>query len=234
MKPRYDWVLLDADRTLFDFERSELLSLRETLTHFGLSADEETIALYLKVNGACWAAFDRGELAQNMLGRERFARTLEALKITGPDPEEMNLYYLNGLARHPFLLEGAEELCKLLKPWCKLIIVTNGLTVAQTGRLANSALRPYIDKMYISQQLGCQKPETAYFAQVFADLGIGEAEKRRTVIVGDSLSSDIQGGINAGIDTIWFNSASKKCPKGMQITHTVENLEAVGEIILNS
>lgn len=234
MRPRYDWVLLDADRTLFDFDRSEHESIRKTLKEYGLPNDDKTVDLYLEGNLACWAAFDRGELSQDDLGRERFARLLTRLGVSGPDPEEMNLRYLRGLAQAPYLLEGAEELCRLLKPYCTLVIVTNGLTVAQKGRLERSALREYIDHLFISQEMGCQKPEKEYFRRVFDALGIGEAEKDRTVILGDSLTSDIQGGINAGIHTIWLNAGGKTCPAGMKIDHIVTDLAQVGGIILIS
>lgn len=231
-KPRYDWVLLDADRTLFDFERSQLVTLRRTLEQFGIPADEETIALYLKINQACWDAFERGELDLDTLERERFVRLLAALDIRDQDPSEMNRFYIHHFAQVPYLMNGAEELCKLLKPHCRLIIVTNGLTVSQTGRLANSSLKDDIDAMYISQQMGVRKPEPEFFRQVFAQEGMGEAELRRAVIVGDSLQTDIQGGINAGIDTIWLNQTGKTCPNDMKITHIVENLKEVGEIVL--
>ncbi|MBQ3089091.1 MAG: YjjG family noncanonical pyrimidine nucleotidase [Oscillospiraceae bacterium] len=233
MRARYDWVLLDADRTLFDFDRSEQMSIRQTLRHYGIADDQETVERYLQVNHQVWAQFDRGELAQDRLGRERFARFLRLMEVEGPDPEEMNLYYLNGLARYPYLLEGAEELCRRLAPHCRLAIVTNGLTAAQTGRLAASRLRDVIGHLFISQQLGLQKPDPAYFSKVFQTLGIRQQDKARTVIVGDSLSSDIQGGINAGIDTIWFNPQGKKSPDGVKISCIAPTLEAVGEFILN-
>lgn len=232
MKPRYDWILMDADRTLFDFDRSEQESIRKTLTHYGIPSDDETVAVYLEGNLACWDELAQGRLTQDALGRERFQRLLDRLGITGPDPGEMNLFFLHGIAAAPYLIDGAVELCKQLKPHCTLAIVTNGLTVAQKGRLENSELKPYIDHLFISQEMGCKKPEPAYFERVFSVLGIGEEEKKRTIILGDSCPVDIQGGINVGIDTIWLNSAGKKCPENMKITHIVASLAEVSQIIL--
>lgn len=232
MKPRYDLVLMDADRTLFDFDRSELEAIRATLSTHGLPDDPATVELYLTINLSLWEAFDRGELPQDQLGRIRFARLLDALNATGPDPEEMNLYYLRTLGSLPYLLPGAEALCRTLFPHCRLVIVTNGLTIAQTGRLERSPLRPYISDMFISQELGCQKPDRAFFDAVFAALGVTEAQKASTVLLGDSLTSDIQGGINAGIDTIWLNQMGKKCPNSPNPTYIAEYLSQASDIIL--
>ncbi|MCD7761127.1 MAG: YjjG family noncanonical pyrimidine nucleotidase, partial [Clostridiales bacterium] len=208
--PRYDLVLLDADRTLFDFDRSELEAIRRTLADWGISPDERTVGRYLEINDGLWAACDRGEFPQPRLGRERFARLLDELGRTDTDPEQMNRDYLTRLGTLPYLLPGAEALCQRLYPVCKLVIVTNGLTIAQEGRLARSAIRPYISGMYVSEQMGCRKPELAYFQAVFAALGVDEAQKRRTALLGDSISSDIRGGIAAGIDTVLLNPSGQK------------------------
>ncbi|MCD8384982.1 MAG: YjjG family noncanonical pyrimidine nucleotidase [Clostridiales bacterium] len=232
--PRYDLVLLDADRTLFDFDRSELEAIRLTLTDWSIAPDERTVGRYLEINDGLWAACDRGEFPQPRLGRERFARLLDELGRTDADPEQMNRDYLTRLGTLPYLLPGAEELCRQLYPHCKLVIVTNGLTIAQEGRLSRAAIRPYISEMYVSEQMGCRKPEPAYFRAVFAALGVDEAQKRRTVLLGDSISSDIRGGVAAGIDTIWLNPSGQKAPADLKITFTADNLEAAGAFILGT
>ncbi|MCC8182545.1 MAG: YjjG family noncanonical pyrimidine nucleotidase [Clostridiales bacterium] len=230
--PRYDLVLLDADRTLFDFDRSEMEAIRLTLEAWGIAPDEGTVNRYLEINNGLWAACDRGEFPQPRLGRERFARLLNELGRTEVDPEQMNRDYLTRLGTLPYLLPGAEDLCRRLSPVCKLVIVTNGLTIAQEGRLGRSAIRPYISGMYVSEQMGCRKPELAYFQAVFAALGVDEAQKRRTVLVGDSISSDIRGGVGAGIDTVWFNPSGQTAPAELKITFIADSLEAVGTFIL--
>ncbi|MCD7733820.1 MAG: YjjG family noncanonical pyrimidine nucleotidase [Clostridiales bacterium] len=230
--PRYDLVLLDADRTLFDFDRSELEAIRRTLADWGISPDERTVGRYLEINDGLWAACDRGEFPQPRLGRERFARLLDELGRTDADPEQMNRDYLTRLGTLPYLLPGAEALCQRLYPVCRLVIVTNGLTIAQEGRLARSSIRPYISRMYVSEQMGCRKPEPAYFQAVFADLGVDEAQKRRTVLLGDSISSDIRGGAAAGIDTVWLNPAGQRAPAELEITYIADSLEAAGSFIL--
>ncbi len=233
MPRRYDLVLLDADRTLFDFDRSEHEAVLRLLRRFQLPADRETEALYLRENQAVWDAFDRGELAQEALGRERFARFLRAVGREELDAEEMNRAYVAMLGELPYLLPGALAFCRALyDAGCHLVIVTNGLTAAQTGRLGRSPLAPLIERMYISEQLGCQKPELRFFELVFADLGLTEAARRRAVLVGDSLTTDISGGIRAGLDTVWLNWKGQKVPKEMDITYIADNLDKVRSIIL--
>ncbi len=146
----------------------------------------------------------------------------------------MNRVYLTRLGTLPYLLPGAEELCRRLYPYCELVIVTNGLTIAQEGRLSRAAIRPYISGMYVSEQMGCRKPEPAYFQAVFADLGVDEVQKRRTVLLGDSISSDIRGGVAAGIDTIWLNPSDQKAPAELEITYIADSLEAAGAFILGT
>ncbi|MCD8381564.1 MAG: YjjG family noncanonical pyrimidine nucleotidase [Clostridiales bacterium] len=232
--PRYDLVLLDADRTLFDFDRSELEAIRLTLRAWDIPPDEGTVKRYLEINDGLWAACDRGAFPQSRLGRERFARLLDELGRMDADPEQMNRDYLTRLGTLPYLLPGAESLCRQLYPYCKLVIVTNGLTIAQEGRLSRSAIRPYISGMYVSEQMECRKPEPAYFQAVFAALGVDEAQKRRTVLVGDSISSDIRGGADAGIDTVWFNTSGQTPPADLEITCIADSLEAAGAFILGT
>ena len=131
--PRYDYVLFDADNTLFDFDRAEAEALRTTLAEYGLPATPETEETYLAVNRALWAQFDRGEVSREWLVVERFARLLRALGRSG-DPAAVNHAYLTHLGEGAFLLPGAEELCRALAPCCTLAIVTNGVAMAQRAR----------------------------------------------------------------------------------------------------
>ena len=210
MAQRYDYILFDADRTLFDFDRSQRQSLRAVYRANGIPVTEKLLNLYVRINNRLWAQFDRGEITTAELTRVRFIRFLEEAGISGPDPAELNLQYLTALSTHGELFDGAEELCRSLTPHCRLYIVTNGIALSQTGRLERSSIRDCIEKMYISEELGVRKPEPAYFDRVREDLRLTDAQWQRTVVVGDSLRSDIQGGRAAGLDTIWYN------PKGVE------------------
>lgn len=223
---RYDIVLLDADMTIFDFERSEKESLRRTLEAHGLPCTDEVGATYLKINHALWDAFARGEVDQDFLVVERFA-ALDRVYNVGWDAAKVNRDYLNGLGEEAHLLPSAMEFCQTLRDMgLTLAIATNGMPVAQRGRYTRTGMDKVIPHLFISMELGVQKPMPAYFDKVCEALNI--TDRRRVVMVGDSLSSDILGGNNAGIDTIWYN------PKGVPLsgtanpTYTVSNY---GEIV---
>lgn len=230
--PRYDFVLLDADETLFDFSRSELEALKKVLTERGYPTDEETIALYLKINTALWDANARGEVDQDFLTVERFAAFMR-VKGGDHDPRKFNRDYLEALGSGCYLLPGAEELCRTLRDaGCRLAIVTNGLPTAQWGRFNRSPLKEIIPHMFVSMELGCQKPQPEYFDKVCDALGIGD--RSRAVVVGDSLRSDIQGGINAGIDTVWFAPHGEAVPQHPRPTYTVRSYEELKSLLLNA
>ena len=224
MRP-YDVVLLDADMTLFDFERSEQEALRRVLEFHGLPCTEEVEATYLKINKALWDAFARGEVDQDFLVVERFA-ALDRVYDVGWDPSKINRDYMNALGEEAHLLPGAMEFCRTLKDaGLTLAIATNGMPVAQRGRYTRTGMDKVIPYIFISMELGVQKPLPAYFDKVCEALSI--TDRSRVVMIGDSLTSDILGGNNAGIDTIWYN------PKGAPLigravpTYTVSSYEEI-------
>ena len=200
--PRYDTVLFDADNTLFDFDQAERSALRRVLESRGYPFTPETEACYLEINRALWHQFDLGQVSQSFLLVERF-RQFQAVMGGDHDPVRFNEDYLACLGEGAFLLPGAEELCRALMPCCTLAIITNGATMAQKGRFARSAIRDCFSYLFISQELGCRKPEKEFFDRVFSAMGLTDLS--RVVVVGDNLLSDIQGGNNAGVDTIWYN-----------------------------
>lgn len=206
--PRYDYVLLDADNTLFHFDLAEHKALGITLTDHGLPFTPETEQIYVTLNAALWARFDRSEIRLDELVVERFSAFLRAVGREG-DPAALNHHYLSRLGEQADLLPGAEDLCRALAPWCTLAIVTNGLSLAQRGRVSRSPLQPYISHLFISEELGVQKPRPEFFDAVLRDMAI--ADKRRAVVVGDTLGSDILGAQQSGLDAIWYN------PKGLPL-----------------
>lgn len=230
--PRYTTVLSDADQTLFDFHAAEHLALCQVMEAFQLPVHEESIRFYVETNRGLWKLFDQGGISQAALGVERFARLLAHLGGEREKGAEMNLAYELALGQHGILLPGALELCEKLSMHCDLYILTNGMTRSQTGRLNHSAIKKYIKKMYISQELGCQKPQKAFFDHVFADLGLQGDALKKTVMVGDSLRSDIQGGINAGIDTIWYHPEGNESPFPLTPTFEAKSMDDILSVIL--
>ena len=203
---RYDFILLDADRTLFDFDRAQAEALRfavsDTLSAQGVPYTEETLLQYRAISEKLWSLYEKGGITQKELQTKRFDELYSLLHASG-DAEASNRRYLDVLGEGAYLLDGAGELCEKLSRSCRLCIVTNGISRAQHRRLEKSEINPFISDIFVSEDLGCQKPQKEFFDIVFQSLK-GFA-KDRAIILGDSLASDIQGGINAGIDTCWFN-----------------------------
>lgn len=201
---QYRWLLLDADNTLFDFNAAEEFALTRTLIRHELSPTAEIKNCYRTINSALWAACDRGEISQDSLVLKRFSLFFEAQGITG-DPAEWNDFYLTSLADYPTLLPGAETLCRKLSSQYILALATNGVPFVQRRRLAASPLaRFFKDRVFISGEMGCRKPEKRFFETVLADLGATK-QKGKVLVIGDSLSSDIRGAFNAQLDSLWFD-----------------------------
>lgn len=199
MYKRFDIVLLDADETIFDFKRAEAFSFEKSLCDFGYVFSPERLKLYSDINLVCWRALERGELSRERLTTLRFERFFEAAGEKAPDCAAFHRSYVNHLAHSGFLIDGALDFVKKLHEYCKIYIATNGLTVAQRGRLSRSPVESYIDGIFISEEIGFQKPTKEYFDYIFRTLEI--KDKSRVIMVGDSLTSDMQGGRNAGIAT---------------------------------
>ena len=198
----YDIVLLDADATLFDYQKTEYAALRSTCEAFSIPFGEALLARYHVINDALWKAFERGETTQEQLRVERFQQLFSGQGIS-VDCAAFNRRYVQGLGEGTYLLDGALELCRLLHTkGLPLYIVTNGTVDTQKRRLAHSEIAPYITAMFISQEVGFQKPRREFFERVFAQ--IGNPDPDRIILLGDSLTSDMRGGRNAGIATCWF------------------------------
>lgn len=227
--PRYPFVLFDADNTLFDFDRAENRALRRVLTEHGLPAGDAVAARYHAINEELWAKLDRGEIARSRLVVERFARLLAELNLPG-DPEVLNRAYIEYLGQGSDLLPGAEALCRKLSPLCTLAIVTNGSARTQHSRFSRSPLRDLIPHLFISQEIGFDKPQPQFFDAVCAALGI--ADRRQAVVVGDNLGSDILGGLNAGIDTVWFNPAGRPGSPDIPPTWEVRDFDGLEAVLL--
>ena len=225
----YQWLLLDADNTLFDFDAAEEFALGRLFCHYGLADTPELRAGYRAINSALWAAFDRGEIDQEELVLERFRRFFAQLGITG-NPQEWNQFYLNALADCPALLPGAEGLCRRLAQRYTLALVTNGVAFVQRRRLRASPLAPLFgDRVFISGEMGCRKPEPFFYEKVLSALGAGGC-RERVLAVGDSLSSDIQGACNAGLDSLWLHTGA---PAGaIRPTYQAQSLEQMETLLL--
>ena len=225
---RYDCFLFDADNTLFDFDRAEREALRRALEDRGYPFTPEIEGCYQAINTALWAKLNRGEIDQATLLVERFSAFTKAAGGTH-DPVAFNRDYLGYLAQGAYLIPGALALCQTLAPHGVLALVTNGVASVQHARLAASPLAPLFPWVFVSEEVGYSKPQTGFFDAVFRALeGV---DRRRAVLIGDNLISDIGGGKAAGVDTIWYNPHHLPCPPEAAPTWTVSCLDAVAGLV---
>lgn len=227
---RYDHIILDADNTLFDFDRAEHEALKRAVTERNYPFTPEVEQLYLSINRALWADFDRGFGSQAWLTVERFRRFNAALGLQN-DPERFNRDYLSYLGQCAVLLPGAEALCKALhEAECVLSIATNGVARVQRARLEISPLQPYISHLFISEELGAQKPLPGFFQPMLTALDI--PDKSRCLMVGDNLNSDIRGGQDAGLDTAWYNPRNLPLTGDIRPTYHITDYDQLKDLIL--
>ena len=202
--PEYDIVLLDADETVYDFRLAEKTAVSRTLCAFGVEPTDAVIAIYSEGNLWCWKALERGDITREELKSLRFRMLFERIGAAPADFAAVNARYEEELSLCGFMLPGATDFVRRLHemPGVRVYLATNGLTVPQTGRYIRSGINRYVDGIYISEQVGASKPDPAYFDYIFRDLGV--TDRSRAIILGDSLTSDMQGGRNAGITTCCY------------------------------
>ena len=225
---KYPYLLFDADNTLFDFDAAEKNAHRQVCGKHRLSFTEEGYALYRRCNAQLWQDFDRGLCSKEFLLTERFRRYLSLSGETG-DPEAMNRDHLRALGESAVLLPGAEALCRRLAAGHELYLVTNAVESVQRARFERSAIRPYFRDVFISEAIGCGKPSPAYFAYVLRAVPGLTAENG--LVIGDSITSDIQGANNAGLACCWFNPKGLPRPDGLRIDYEVRTLEEIADLV---
>ncbi|AET61118.1 YjjG family noncanonical pyrimidine nucleotidase [Paenibacillus terrae] len=226
---KYEVILFDVDDTLFDFKKAERHALHNTFTQSGLpQGATEYKASYDEINSVLWREAEEGHITSAELRVERFKR-LFAVHELDLNPDEFSTVYLRYLGEGAFLINGAVEICEMLSD-CRLAIITNGIKEVQTSRIQRSPLRNVFEQVIISEEVGCQKPQAAIFDYAFKKLAI--SDKNKVLMIGDSLTSDIQGGNNYGIDSCWFNPAGKINASEIQPTYEIKSLMELANIIL--
>ncbi len=204
---KYTTILFDSDDTLLDFKASERQAIYRAFEKAGLPFDEEIRAVYSEINHSLWKALERGETTTAELLVERFRRLFERYGYDY-DPKEMNDLYFHCLSDTAFTMEGAVEILEYLKDRYELDIITNGVGYIQTARLSNADIRKYIKHLFISGEIGVSKPHKGFFDHVLSH--IDEKDKSRILVVGDSLTSDIKGAIDAGLDCVYIGNAENE------------------------
>ena len=226
---KYEFIFLDLDDTILDFKKAEAVALHSTLLNFGIDPTDENKALYSRINKAHWEMLERGEMDREQVKVQRFARLFEALGVEG-DAEAASKEYVRLLGIGHWFLPGAEEAVASLSEKYRLFLASNGNASVQKGRMTSANLYRYFEKCFVSEEMGANKPSREYFDRAFAQ--IPGFDKEKAIMVGDSLTSDIRGGINAGIATCWVNPGRLPVREGLTPDFEIESitqLEAVLE-----
>lgn len=229
VRPRIRTLLLDADGTLLDFDKSESSALEKAFEAMGYPFSEETVRLYHGHNLACWKQLERGEITREELKPLRFRKLFDSLGISG-DPEKIYPVYEDFLGQYGFAFDGAEAACARLKKRYDLILVTNGTKAVQQARLAQTSLPKCFKKIYISEDVGYAKPAPEFFDRIFDDFP--KMKRTETMIVGDSLSGDIAGGNGAGIRTCWVNRTGELRPADVKIDLEIDDITKLEKELL--
>ncbi len=218
---KYPYLLFDADDTLLDFSRNGQRAFTLLCAKYHFPCNEASHALFEEFNQSMWRALERGTITKEYLKVERFRLFLDALHRQ-EDPAAVNEDFMAFLGASSFLMPHAEEVCRILSQTHKLYILTNSVESVHTSRMEQSLLTPYIEASFVSEVVGYEKPSRFFFDHVLAQIpGI---TRENCLLIGDSLTSDIQGGINAGLPVCWYNPGGQRAPETLQIDYTIRDL----------
>ena len=202
-----EFLFLDLDDTILDFHKAERLAISRTFRSFGLEPTDQVLERYHVINRLHWERLERGELTRDQVLTGRFQMLFEELGIPA-QPQAIAKGYEHNLGLGHYFLPGAKEALDTLRGKYRLFLASNGTASVQHSRLTSAGLYPYFEEVFVSQALGANKPSRAFFDACAAR--IPGYDPRKALMVGDSLTSDILGGINAGMKTCWV------CPRGTQ------------------
>jgi 2-haloacid dehalogenase len=227
--PRYTHLLIDADGTLYDFDRSQAIALERTFSQFYLPFLPAYAGLYAQINERLWSSYEQSEIPQAGLVTSRFEQLFATLHIP-QEPVEFNRQYLKNLAACNELLPGARQAVATLHGKVRMAILTNGLAQVQRARLTNSPISQYFDDLIISEEIGAAKPDPAVFEIAYQRLG--KPPKEQLLMVGDSLTADIYGANQFGISSCWYNPFGAARIFGIHVDHEIRTLDELIMIVL--
>ena len=216
-----EFLFLDLDDTILDFHKAERIALSKTIRQFGVEPTEKVLGRYHVINKWHWEQLEQGKLTREEVLQNRFGVLFEELGVAA-DKEACARAYEKNLSIGHFFLPGAEEAVDRLSKKYRLFLASNGTASVQHGRMTSANLYRFFEKVFVSQEIGHNKPSKAYFDGCFAQIPGFDPEK--AIIVGDSLTSDILGGINAGIRTCWVNPGHAPARADIQPDYEIEAL----------
>lgn len=224
MNWNWDWILFDADETLFTFDAFG--GLQRMFLDYSVTFTADDFQDYQAVNKPLWVDYQNGAISALQLQHQRFQSWAERLKVPAG---ALNDAFLNAMAEICSPLPGALSLLNALKGKAKLGIITNGFTALQQIRLERTGLRDYFDLLVISEEVGIAKPDRRIFDYAFDRMG--NPPRDRVMMVGDTAESDILGGINAGLKTCWLNAHGRSLPEGINPTWQVSSLDELEQLL---
>lgn len=228
--PRFDILLWDVDGTLLDFIAAEKAAVQTLFREFGLGeCTDEMVKRYSRINKEYWERLERGELSKPEILVRRFADFFASEGLDASKAPEFNEQYQVRLGDTVVFCDDSYELLSSLRGRVKQYAVSNGTVVAQTRKLRRSGFDRLLDGVFLSEELGYEKPATEFFDRVFA--AIGEPDRERVLIVGDSLTSDITGGNRAGIRTCWYNPKGEPNLTAAHADYEIRDLHGILDII---
>ena len=226
----YKFLLWDIDGTVLDFSAAEACAIRALFEkyHLGICTDE-MLRTYSQINRKYWQALERNEMTKPEILVGRFREFFQLMGLDTTVAAAFNDDYQLTLGDYPIFMEHALDVLKQEKGKYLLVAVTNGTKIAQTKKLRMTGLDEIFDVVFISEDVGIEKPNVAFFDHVFRKIGL--SDKSEALIIGDSLTSDMQGGIFAGIDTCWFNPKHSQNTSGIPVTYEIDDLRKLEKIL---
>lgn len=215
------FVLLDLDDTILDFHKAEAAAIRKTLSELGVAVNDAVILRYSEINAAHWRRLESGEITRRQVLTGRFDQLFSELGVT-LNANETQLIYENHLRQGHCFIPGAEALLETLSKSYLLYLVSNGNAVVQEGRLRSANISHFFSDIFISERLGADKPSKSFFDRCFSR--IDQFDPSQAIIIGDSPTSDILGGIRAGIHTCWFNPHHRPSHPDITADYVVDSL----------
>ena len=225
---KYKYLLFDADNTLFDFNRCEREAFILAMDASGIEFSEDLYAEYHVINDGMWKQLEKGLIERSVLKTERFRVLLANAGIVDDRYVETARCYEGFLGRQTFEINGAYELLQKLHGKYKIFIITNGLTAIQEMRFSLSRLTALTDGVFISEKVGYAKPDKRYFDRVIS--AAGDEDVSKYLVIGDSLTSDIDGAIAYGIDCCWYNR-SRSSPDGREVTYEIFDITELETVL---
>lgn len=226
----YKYLLWDIDGTVLDFLASEASAIKALFKKYNLGeCSDDMLKLYSGINVKYWQMLERNELTKPEILVGRFREFFEKIGVDTAIAESFNREYQVTLGDFVVFMDKAEEVLLSQKGKYTLIAVTNGTKIAQEKKLRRSGLDKIFDAVFISENVGAEKPNKAYFDYVFEQMGI--TNKDEVLLIGDSLTSDMKGGYIAGIDTCWFNPTHSPNTLDIPVTYEIDSLTKIRKIV---